>query len=65
MIFDYHKLFYFFWFLKVVVYKYHHDEGPSSPWSQTLPFLEKIFENKNGNAGYESAQVQAIFCDLW
>jgi hypothetical protein len=48
-----------------VVYKYHHDEEPSSLWSSTLPFLEKIFENKNGNAGYESAQVQAIFCDLW
>ena len=51
--------------MEVVVYKYHHDQGPPRLWSPILPFLEKIFGNENGNAGYESAQVQAIFCDLW
>ena len=39
-----------------------------SPWSRvfelmvtTLPFLNNIFENENGNTYYESVQVQAIF----
>jgi len=27
----------------------------------TLPFLNNIFENENGNTYYESVQVQAIF----
>jgi hypothetical protein len=48
-----------------MVKKYHHVYKSLKLWYHMLPFSEKIFESKNGNAFYESAQVQDIFRDLW
>jgi hypothetical protein len=48
-----------------MVKKYHHVYKYLKSWCYILPFSEKIFESKNGNAFYESAQVQAIFHELW